>query len=157
MPAKARVVGASGGQSKWVTTVPSGCTTAFRKNCVWHSGTCSMLSWPASDSGSGGTASANSSSISRTTSRGAEANSSTISASFGGMSVTGRPYAGSGGCRGRQEGDITETQDADDLAIRVADQQAADFARAHRPDRVIHSGALLDHEQLPGGDVAERR
>src|SRR3954451_21488233 len=158
MPANARVVGASGGQSKNVRTVPSGRTCAFRKNCVWHSGTCSLPACDARSAGSGGTWSEKSRSISRTTSRGAEANSSTISASFGGMSVTVRPYArGSGGGRRRHEGHITEADDADDVAVAVTHEQAADVAFAHRLDRLLDRGRLLHHDQLAGRDGLQRR
>src|SRR5690348_90628 len=116
-----------------------------------------MPSCPAISAGSGGIASANSISISSTTSRGAEANSSTISASFGGMSLTTEQYAGtSGRRRRRKEGDITQADDADDLAIGVTDQQPPDTPVAHRLDRLLHGRRLLHHDQLAGGDRSER-
>src|SRR3954454_23113128 len=116
-----------------------------------------MPSCPAISAGSGGIASANSISISSTTSRGAEANSSTISASFGGMSVTIEPYAAtSGGCRGRKERQVAQADDADDIAIGVADQQAPDTALAHRLDCLLHGRRLLHHDQLVRCDRTER-
>jgi hypothetical protein len=85
MPANARVVGASGGASNVIWTMPSGVNSARTKNGVWHSTTRSKSSgWSASSGGSGGTVSAYSTSIGRIRSRGASANPSTISASFGG-------------------------------------------------------------------------
>src|SRR4051812_39488821 len=115
-----------------------------------------MPACPASSGGSGGTASANSINISRTSSRGAEANSSTISASFGGISVTQRPYAArSGRRRGRHEGQVTQADDADHLAVGVTDQQPPYASVAHGLQRLVGRGRLLDHDQLMGGDHAE--
>src|ERR1700754_2958899 len=120
MPANARVVVASGGQSNQVVTTLSAPTVALRKNGVWHSGTGSMPAWSARSAGNGGTASEYSSSISSTTSRGAERNSSTISASFGGMTPT--LVALRRDCRLVDEGQITHGDDADQLALAVGDQ-----------------------------------
>src|ERR1700754_1876790 len=130
MPANARVVGASGGQSNQVVTVLSSATSTLRKNGVWHSGTGSMPAWPASSGGNAGTASEYSSSISSTTSRGAVRNSSTISANFGGMTPTLVRLRGDR--RLVAHGQVTHRDDADQLAVAVGDQDPADRPRAHQ-------------------------
>src|SRR5690606_8375730 len=173
MPAKARVVGDSGGQSNQIVTFSSAAappapepTSARRKNGVWHSTTRSM---PSGDipGGSGGTASAYSSSISSTTSRGAVANSRTISASFGGIPAAyprrsralladRRRARTERQLRGHEHGEITEGDDADEPAIGVADQHPADGPVPHVPHRVDGARVLFEHHEVLGGDHAER-
>src|ERR1700754_2667479 len=140
MPANARVVGASGGQSNQVVTVLSSATSTLRKNGVWHSGTGSMPAWPASSGGNAGTASEYSSSISSTTSRGAVRNSSTISASLGGIAPTLVAFRRD--CRLVGMDQVTHGDDADELALGVGDQHPADPTLPHQVGRLPQGRGL---------------